>query len=177
MDDYPVEGYNTWSGSVHRWMTIQWKVTIHGQGKYIDGWLSSGRLQYMVRVSTQMDDCPVEGYNTWSGLVHRWMTTQWKVTIHYNTWSGLVHRWMTTQWKVTIHGQGQYIDGWLSSGRLQYMVRVSTQMDDYPVEGYNTWSGLVHRWMTIQWKVTIHGQGQYIVRWTIQWKVTIHGQG
>ena len=49
---------------VHRWVTVHWKVTIHGQG------------------STQMGDHPVEGYNTWSGLVHRWVTIQWKVTIH-----------------------------------------------------------------------------------------------
>ena len=38
------------------------------------------------------------------------------------------------------------------------MVRVSIQMGDHPVEGYNTWSGLVHRCVTVQWKVTIHGQ-------------------
>ena len=38
------------------------------------------------------------------------------------------------------------------------MVRVSTQMCDHTVEGYNTWSVLVHRQATIQWKVTIHGQ-------------------
>ena len=79
-----MEGYNIWSGSVHRWLTIQWK------------------LQYMVRVSTKMGDHPVEGYNIWSGLVHRGVVIQWNVAIHGQ---GLVHRWMTIQWKVTIHGQ------------------------------------------------------------------------